>query len=65
MDMTNEKGCRNWFGLNKFFKFICEINDPDNFSTVKDIAIMSKYLIKNYPELYKLYAEKEFTWDRT
>ena len=26
---------------------------------------MSKYLIKNYPELYKLYAEKEFTWDRT
>ena len=26
---------------------------------------MSKYLIKNFPDLYKLYAEKEFTWDRT
>ena len=41
------------------------INDPDNYSTVRDIAIMSKYLIKNYPEFYKLYAEKNFTWDRT
>ena len=25
------------------------INDPDNYSTVKDIMIMSHYLIKNYP----------------
>ena len=41
------------------------INNPDNYSTVKDIAIMSKYLIKNYPEYYLLYKEKEFTWDRT
>ncbi len=41
------------------------INDPDNYSTVRDIAIMSRYLIKNYPEFYKIYAEKDFTWDRT
>ena len=26
---------------------------------------MSKYLIKNYPDFYKLYSEKYFTWDRT
>ncbi|OUX38469.1 MAG: D-alanyl-D-alanine carboxypeptidase [Candidatus Pelagibacter sp. TMED273] len=41
------------------------INDPDNYSTVKDILIMSNYLIKNYPKLYDYYKEKEFTWDRT
>ena len=41
------------------------INDPDNYSTVKDIMIMSHYLIKNYPEYYKWFSEKEFTWDRT
>ena len=41
------------------------INDPENYSTVRDIALMSKYLIKNYPEFYELYAEKTFTWDRT
>ncbi len=41
------------------------INDPDNVSSVRDIAIMSKYLIKNYPIYYELFAEKTFTWDRT
>ena len=41
------------------------INDPDNVSTVRDIAIMSKYLIKNYPNLYEIFKEKTFTWDRT
>ncbi len=41
------------------------INDPDNVSTVRDIAIMSKYLIENYPNYYELFKEKSFTWDRT
>ena len=41
------------------------INDPDNYSTVNDIMIMSHYLIKNYPEYYEWFSEKEFTWDRT
>ena len=41
------------------------INDPDNTSTVRDIALMSKYLIKNYPVLYEIFKEKSFTWDRT
>ena len=41
------------------------INDPDNYSTVRDIALMSKYLISNYPEFYEWYKEKKFTWDRT
>ena len=41
------------------------INDPDNVSTVRDIALMSKYLIKNYPDFYELFKEKYFTWDRT
>jgi D-alanyl-D-alanine carboxypeptidase (penicillin-binding protein 5/6) len=41
------------------------INHPDNYSTVRDILIMSRYLIKEHPEYYKIFAEKEFTWDRT
>ena len=41
------------------------INDPDNYSTVRDIMIMSNYLIKVHPEYYKWFKEKEFTWDRT
>ena len=41
------------------------INHPDNVSTVRDVMIMSKYLIKNHPDFYKLFSEKEFTWSRT
>ena len=41
------------------------INDPDNYSTVRDILIMSNYLIKNHPKYYEWFKEKEFTWDRT
>ena len=41
------------------------INDPENYSTVRDILLMSNYLIKNHPNFYKMFSEKEFTWDRT
>ena len=41
------------------------INHPKNLSTVKDILIMSDYLIRNYPEFYEYYKETDFTWDRT
>ena len=41
------------------------INDPDNYSTVRDILVMSNYLIKNHPEYYEWFSEKEFTWNRT
>ena len=41
------------------------INDPDNYSTARDILIMSNYLIKNHPNFYEYFAELEFTWDRT
>ena len=41
------------------------LNDPDNYSTVRDIMTMSNYLIKTHPEFYEWFSEKEFTWDRT
>ena len=41
------------------------INDVNNYSTVRDILMMSHYLIKNYPDYYTYFEEKTFTWDRT
>ena len=41
------------------------INDPDNYSTLKDILIMSNYLIQTFPNYYRYFSEMEFTWDRT
>tara|TARA_Y100001958_G_C21159493_1_gene493709 strand:- start:7 stop:1158 length:1152 start_codon:yes stop_codon:yes gene_type:complete len=51
--------------LNTNFANSSGINDPDNYSTVRDIMIMSNYLIKTHPEFYKWFSEKDFTWDRT
>ena len=51
--------------INTNFANSSGINDPDNYSTVRDIMIMSNYLIKEYPEFYEWFREKEFTWDRT
>ena len=62
--MMNEKAIE--IGMtNTNFTNSSGINDPDNISTVRDIAIMSKYLIKNFPNYYELFKEKYFTWDRT
>ena len=63
-DMMNEKAGEIGMSSSNFTN-ASGINDPDNISTVRDIALMSKYLIKNYPIFYKLFAEKSFTWDRT
>ncbi len=41
------------------------ISDPNNYSTVRDILLMSKYMIDNYPEYYTYFKETTFTWDRT
>ena len=63
-DMMNEKAGEIGMTSTNFTNS-SGINDPDNISTVRDIALMSKYLIKNYPNYYELFAEKTFTWDRT
>ncbi len=63
-DMMNEKAGEIGMTSTNFTNS-SGINDPDNVSTVRDIAIMSKYLIQNYPIYYEMFAEKTFTWDRT
>ena len=64
VDMMNEKAEEiEMFNTN--FSNSSGITDPNNYSTVRDIALMSKYLIKNYSDYYPLYKEKEFTWEKT
>ena len=40
------------------------MHDENNFSTAYDIAILSQYLINNYPEYYHMFAETEFEWSK-
>ncbi len=51
--------------INTNFANSSGINNVDNNSTVRDIMIMSNYLIKEYPKFYEYFKKKEFTWDRT
>tara|TARA_B100001996_G_scaffold237579_1_gene183508 strand:+ start:221 stop:1375 length:1155 start_codon:yes stop_codon:yes gene_type:complete len=62
--LMNEKAAELGMSNTKFSNS-SGINSPDNISTVRDILIMSNYLIKTYPDYYKYFKEKEFTWDRT
>ncbi len=63
-EMMNEKAAEIGM-MSTNFTNSSGINDPDNISTVRDIALMSKFLIENYPIYYGMFKEKNFTWDRT
>lgn len=38
--------------------------DPANKMTVRELAKLARYVIQTYPELYKLFGEHEFTWNK-
>ncbi len=38
--------------------------DPDQRVTARDLAYLARHIIKTYPELYKIYAEPEFKWNK-
>jgi D-alanyl-D-alanine carboxypeptidase (penicillin-binding protein 5/6) len=38
--------------------------DPANKMTVRELARLARYIIQTYPEFYKLFGEKEFTWNK-
>ena len=62
--LMNEKATE--IGLeNSNFNNSSGINDVNNYSTVRDVLKMSRYMIKNYPEYYSYFKETSFTWDRT
>tara|TARA_B100002003_G_C14023499_1_gene493532 strand:- start:130 stop:1050 length:921 start_codon:yes stop_codon:yes gene_type:complete len=62
--LMNEKATE--IGLeNTNFNNSSGINDVNNYSTVRDILKMSRYMIENYPEYYSYFKDTTFTWDRT
>ena len=38
--------------------------DPGNKMTVRELANLARYIIQTYPDFYKLFGEKEFTWNK-
>jgi D-alanyl-D-alanine carboxypeptidase (penicillin-binding protein 5/6) len=39
-------------------------HDPEHLMSVRELAILAQYIIKNFPEYYKYYGQAEFTWNK-
>jgi D-alanyl-D-alanine carboxypeptidase (penicillin-binding protein 5/6) len=37
--------------------------DPEHYTTARDAVILSSALIREFPEYYRWYAQREFTWN--
>ncbi|HEY8102650.1 MAG TPA: D-alanyl-D-alanine carboxypeptidase family protein [Burkholderiaceae bacterium] len=37
---------------------------PDNYSTAQDLAVLAENLINDFPEFYKIYSTKSFTYNK-
>jgi len=38
--------------------------DPDQYVTARDLAVLARHLIAEYPEYYPMFSEPEFTWNK-
>jgi D-alanyl-D-alanine carboxypeptidase (penicillin-binding protein 5/6) len=45
------------------FRNATGLPDPEHVMTARDLAILAKRTIEDFPEYYHYYAEKEFTWN--
>ncbi|UAJ64963.1 serine hydrolase [Candidatus Schneideria nysicola] len=49
---------------NTFFKNVHGLDSPGQFSSARDMALLGRALIKDLPNQYAIYKEKEFTYNR-
>ncbi|QIM64412.1 serine hydrolase [Frederiksenia canicola] len=53
------------FGLkNTHFATVHGLDDPNQYSSARDMAIIGQRLIRDLPDEYRLYAEKDFTFNK-
>lgn len=53
------------FGLkNTNFATVHGLDDPNQYSSARDMAIIGSRIIRDLPEEYKIYSEKEFTFNK-
>lgn len=48
---------------NSVFRNASGLPDPEMHVTAHDLAILASHLIRDYPEYYRFYSEREFTWN--
>ncbi|MDB5365677.1 MAG: D-alanyl-D-alanine carboxypeptidase [Rhodospirillales bacterium] len=49
---------------NSNFRNASGLPDPEHYSTARDLATIGMALIRDFPEHYHFYSEREFTWNK-
>jgi D-alanyl-D-alanine carboxypeptidase (penicillin-binding protein 5/6) len=49
---------------NSVFRNSNGLHHPEQVASVRDLAALAVHVIRNYPEQYKIFAEREFTWNK-
>ncbi len=49
---------------NSQFRNATGLPNPEHFSTARDLALLAARIISEHPEPYKLYSEREFTYNK-
>ena len=51
-------------GLEKaVFRNATGLPKPENRASVRDLTILARYIVSEFPEYYKIYGKPEFTWN--
>jgi serine-type D-Ala-D-Ala carboxypeptidase (penicillin-binding protein 5/6) len=48
---------------NAVFRNVTGLPKPENLASVRDLTILARYIISEFPEYYKIYGKPEFTWN--
>jgi D-alanyl-D-alanine carboxypeptidase (penicillin-binding protein 5/6) len=49
---------------NSHFMNASGLPDPNHYSTPHDLALLASHLLKDFPEYYRYFSEKEFTYNK-
>jgi D-alanyl-D-alanine carboxypeptidase (penicillin-binding protein 5/6) len=61
-DLLNERA-REIGMTNSIFRNATGLPDPEQRTTMRDLAILARHIIRDYPDFYPIFAEREFTWN--
>jgi len=62
-DLMNRRAAE--LGLkNSVFRNSNGLPDPEQHVTARDLAILARHIIAEYPDFYPIFAEPEFTWNK-
>ncbi|MEO5735389.1 MAG: D-alanyl-D-alanine carboxypeptidase family protein [Rubrivivax sp.] len=58
------KQAEAWGLKNTQFKNVSGLTEPGHYSSARDVATVAAHVIQDHPEFYKIYSERQYTYNR-